>query len=301
MASMDDLLKEFEQYQSVVKESDTSNSKFKSFDNSGLVPMFRFGMTKAEQGKTKIVKCHFVTCDCDPSYKFSRRLTDIKQFGCSRANNGISGYKALPLACYKNLDKETETLLLKYNGLWDELSNKDWSLLKSVDKDFYLQKVNNLDIFYMYIIEGAEKPGLYLVTSKSKALIARKNEFIENTRKIFDSSMGTDLASKFMMDMLDNSISKTYVVTISMTQSQGYNFVFSMDPQKDESKKIKLSDDELSKIKPLSESFIDETKVDKEILTKANETLAKMIVRLDDMTAKSSAHISGGTDDVFKD
>lgn len=296
--AVEDLLAEFESYQKEVTESaQKSQSKpaRSSFNSENQARMIRFGLSKGES--VKVYKGFFVTMPGNDGYKFSRRINNIKQFGCDKDVYGISGFKVMPAGEYDNLDEESETLLRKYNSLWEELNKMDLTELKK-DGKFYIMS-QTIDAWYMYLTDGdgVDKPGYYLCTSKSRKFITQKAEWMQTTKEALESA-GAD-PTNLLRDFVDNTVTKTNKISIEITRSQGYNYKFSSMKMKMPSDQVLFDQSELDNLEPLSKCFVDKTSVNKTSLKKACDTLALLVAKAQTLQAKSEA--TSSVESAFED
>lgn len=291
-----DLLADYLAY-SQMQEDQQNNKKgagFKKSDDNG-VPLFRLGLSNGATAGT--IKGYFITLPGDDGYKYYRRINNIKQFGATYKLWGSMGFKAINPGDYKNIDPSTRELLRKYNDLWEELSTYSEGLDKLINDDrAYAARYPQIDIMYMYLTEGVDQPGIYLVTCKSKNFTQSQNEWIRAT---IDSlqSVGAN-PKQFVDNIFDNDVTKTSQVVINYTLNQGYKFSFRVESLTLQ-KQITLDKDAIADLKPLSQCYVDETSVDVEALQAAIGAMTNMIEACKVGSVKAT--VNGGNGDVFND
>ena len=253
----------------------------------------------AGQNETRYIKGYFVTDKSGKYMYYPRKISSIAMIGLDNKEFGTYGFRGMDPNDYVVAEKEGE------RGITAEQLNK----IKTFRNNYYAIRnsgkfmsvvedkrdrggknyLNNMNsyVFYMYVTEasGVEnfKPGIYVIQTKSAKFNEQKTDFIKTTQKNY-ARFSPAAVQQFMENLVDNNKPKTEIVTITYTQSGGYDFKFSSDML---DTPFQIPTEELEHIEDLDEIYISRYHVDENVL---DATLAAMRIitdRIDELDAKS--------------
>jgi len=301
MATREELMRQFMLDQkNVIKDSEEreqrKNSSSKKFNSEDEIKTINLVVPSGET--CRVYKGYFVT---DPEDKFIRRISNIRMTGCSYKAYKTVGLRTMDLNSYSDqLDQESKDLIIRFNNLWDRLDgyNKTPGVYAEAtkiqdengnwvsDPKFFLKKYPNMDICYMYLTEGpgVEEPGYYLVQCKSVQFQLAKANMVNKQVKFLQQN-GMD-PTQFAVEMSDNTAPKRRLITIKVTRPNGYQFDFDTDIQSTE---FTLPADGLAKLKPLSEMYISEKVIDKEMYKTNVNVIASWVSKVESQSQLNTA------------